>query len=181
MNVAKKLKRFENKKANGSSENNPDEPKSSDESEESDDYGDERILDDYFDKQSMSLSSREYENNSGDYFLSASNETIPCCNCHCHSMLKNGTGKFTNATSSSQKFSSEHSQQSSLTSELTKQPQSSNHHYHQENNQQILKNNNKLHRQDLSNLCDTSTQTLSTGDIVITKIYFNDSNQSGQE
>lgn len=171
------MKRFENKKANGSSENNPDESKrySSDESEESDDYGDERILDDYFEKQSMSLSSREYDN-SGDYFLSATNESIPCCNCHCHSMLKNGIGKFTNATSS-QKSTSEQSQQSSLTSELTKQPQSLSNH--QENNQQLK--NNKFYRQDPSNLCDTSTQTLSTGDIVITKIFFNDTNQSGQE
>lgn len=39
-------------------------------------------------------------------------------------------------------------------------------------------NNNKGRDTTTTTLCDMATQTLSTGDIVITKIYFNDPDQN---
>ncbi|KAH9426832.1 hypothetical protein DERP_002932 [Dermatophagoides pteronyssinus] len=155
MNVAKKLKRFENRKQNGinNGENNKAESSGGDDSEVGDsdvecymDTESRVLMDDYYysEKQTSSLSpsSREYDH-SGEFNSSGIGlESQQCCHCHCH-----GKSLSSNAIKMN-------GQQTSLSPILSLEPQ-----------QSASPQSTSLPK------CDIGTQTLSTGDIVITKIY----------
>ncbi|KAH7641948.1 hypothetical protein DERF_002949 [Dermatophagoides farinae] len=155
MNVAKKLKRFENRKHNGinGEENNKSVGESDSDVGDSDvecyiDTENRVLMDDYYysEKQTSSLSpsSREYDH-SGEFNSSGIGlESQQCCHCHCH-RKSSAANKMNGQTSLSPILSLEpHPAQS---------PQSSS------------SSSSSLPK------CDIGTQTLSTGDIVITKIY----------
>ena len=155
MNVAKKLKRFENRKHNGinGEENNKSVLESDSDVGDSDvecyiDTENRVLMDDYYysEKQTSSLSpsSREYDH-SGEFNSSGIGlESQQCCHCHCH-RKSSAANKMNGQTSLSPILSLEpHPAQS---------PQSSS------------SSSSSLPK------CDIGTQTLSTGDIVITKIY----------
>ncbi|KPM10685.1 Egalitarian-like protein [Sarcoptes scabiei] len=168
-NVAKKLKRFDNQKStngrvskdsNGDNLLNQEESNEVDDSDRSSDDDDEEEVfskksPNYPLQSSSSLSLREMLDNSGDY---SSNSIELCQNCYC---ILNGGKSYASSSSISNGKQSKNDPNRDLNTPTKSAKTSSSN-----------RNDDDFDR--YKSKCDITTQTISTGDIVITKFFLDE-------